>query len=146
LPQQVSNYRTGEDAHDGLHGDRVQQSVQQYYTESWYQTLMASYGFIETLKRTTTSPCRLRHAPGDPSDFSTDRRKALEAMQRAAHRGFLRIEPLRRPHRDGGPHERPGREKGDRADRSGRDTFSKLTFDKTRKILQNDAVPIYAIA
>jgi VWFA-related protein len=28
---------------------------------------------------------------------------------------------------------------------SGMDTFSKLTFDKTRKILQNDAVPIYAI-
>ena len=28
---------------------------------------------------------------------------------------------------------------------SGIDTFSKLTFDKTRKILQDDAVPIYAI-
>src|SRR5207245_3765722 len=28
---------------------------------------------------------------------------------------------------------------------SGMDTFSKLTFDKTRKILQNAAVPIYAI-
>jgi len=28
---------------------------------------------------------------------------------------------------------------------SGIDTFSKLTFDKTRKILQNNAVPIYAI-
>ncbi len=28
---------------------------------------------------------------------------------------------------------------------SGIDTFSKLTFDKARKIMQNDAVPIYAI-
>jgi VWFA-related protein len=28
---------------------------------------------------------------------------------------------------------------------SGRDTFSKLTFDKTRKILQNAGVPIYSI-
>jgi VWFA-related protein len=28
---------------------------------------------------------------------------------------------------------------------SGQDTFSKLTFDKTRKALQNAAVPIYAI-
>jgi len=28
---------------------------------------------------------------------------------------------------------------------SGIDTFSKLTYDKARKIMQNDAVPIYAI-
>ena len=28
---------------------------------------------------------------------------------------------------------------------SGIDTFSKLTYDKARKVLQNDAVPVYAI-
>jgi VWFA-related protein len=79
------------------------------------------------------------------SDFSTDRRKTYEALQRLRIAGFSEsnlYDAL-----------------VDTADRmssiegrkaivlisSGIDTFSKLTFDKTRKALQNASVPIYAL-
>src|SRR5437764_15395904 len=79
------------------------------------------------------------------SDFSTDKRAAYEAMQRLRIAGFSEsnlFDALT-----------------DTADRmseiegrkaivlisSGIDTFSKLTFDKTRKIIQTAGVPIYAL-
>ena len=79
------------------------------------------------------------------ADFTTDKRKINEAMQRLRIAGFSESNMYDAL--------------VDTADRmssiegrkaivlisSGIDTFSKLTFDKTRKALQNANVPIYAI-
>jgi VWFA-related protein len=119
---------------------------QRYYTETWYQTLTAAYGFLETLKpEDYVAVVAYDLRPEILSDFSTDKRKAYEAMQRLRIAAFSEsnlFDAL-----------------VDTADRmsdiegrkaivlisTGVDTFSKLTFDKTRKAIQNAGVPIYAI-
>ncbi len=146
VPQQVSNFGTGEAPMTVCMVIEFSNLFQQYYTESWYQTLMASYGFIETLKKDDyVAVVAYDMRPEILSDFSTDRRKALEAMQR------LRIAAFSESNLYDAVTETADRMKDLEGRKaivliaSGRDTFSKLTFDKTRKILQNDAVPIYAI-
>src|SRR5260370_27785012 len=79
------------------------------------------------------------------SDFTTDRRKTQEAMQRLRIAAFSEsnlydalVETAERMT------EIEGR-KAIVLSASGRDAFSKLTFDKARKAIQNAGVPIYAI-
>src|SRR5882724_2402991 len=146
VPQQVSNFGTGEAPMTVCMVIEFSNLFQQYYTESWYQTLMASYGFIETLKKDDyVAVVAFDMRPEILSDFSTDKTKALEAMQR------LRIAAFSESNLYDALTETADRMKDLEGRKaivliaSGRDTFSKLTFDKTRKILQNDAVPIYAI-
>jgi VWFA-related protein len=119
---------------------------QQYWSETWYQTLTASYGFLETLKKDDyVAVVAYDMRPEILSDFSTDKRKAMEAMQR------LRIAAFSESNLYDAVTDTAERMKDIEGRKaivliaSGRDTFSKLTFDKTRKILQDDAVPIYAI-
>jgi len=119
---------------------------QSYYTESWYQTLQASYGFLETLKQEDyVAIVAYDMRPEILSDFSMDKRKAQEAMQR------LRIAAYSESNLYDAVTDTAERMKDLEGRKaivliaSGMDTFSKLTFDKTRKILQNAAVPIYAI-
>ncbi|MCL5745626.1 MAG: VWA domain-containing protein [Acidobacteria bacterium] len=146
VPQQVSNFGLGEAPMTVCLVIEFSNLFQSYWTETWYQTLTASYGFLETLRPedyVAGGAYDLR--PEILSDFSTDKRAAYEAMQRlrfAAYSESNLYDALT-----------------DTADRmkdiegrkaivliaSGMDTFSKITFDKTRKMLQEAAVPIYAI-
>jgi VWFA-related protein len=120
---------------------------QRFWSYGWQETLQSSYGFLQTLKpddavavvaydmRTTIL-----------SDFSPDKRNAEEAMSRLRIPGFSEsnvFDALT-----------------DMADRmsgvegrkailligTGLDTFSKITFDKARKSLQESGVPIYTIS
>jgi VWFA-related protein len=147
VPQQVSQFGQGEAPMTICMVIEFSGRFQRYWTSGWYETLQASYGFLETLKpddnvavvafdlRTTIL-----------SDFSPDKRKAAEAMSRLRIPGFSEsnvFDALT-----------------DMADRmqniegrkailfigSGIDTFSKLTFDQTRRKLQEAAVPIYTIS
>jgi Ca-activated chloride channel homolog len=147
VPQQISQFGQGEAPMTICMVIEFSGRFQAYWTSGWYETLQASYGFLETLKpddnvavvafdlRTTIL-----------SDFSPDKRKAEEAMSRLRIPGFSEsnvFDALT-----------------DMADRmqniegrkailfigSGIDTFSKLTFDQTRKKLQEAAVPIYTIS
>src|SRR3954447_11092631 len=147
VPQQVSQFGTSEAPMTICMLIEFSGRFQAYWTQGWYETLQASYGFLETLKpddnvavvafdlRTTIL-----------SDFSPDKRKAEEAMARLRIPGFSEsniFDALT-----------------DMADRmsgiegrkailvisSGLDTFSKLTFDQTRKKLQEEGVPIYSIS
>ncbi len=120
---------------------------QAFWSQGWYETLQASYGFLETLKpddnvAVVTYDLRTTIL----SDFSPDKRKAEQAMQLLRIPGFSEsnvFDALT-----------------DMADRmsniegrkailligSGIDTFSKLTFDKARRSLQESGVPIYTIS
>jgi VWFA-related protein len=119
---------------------------QQYWTESWYQTLIAAYGFLETLRpEDYVAVVAYDLRPEILSDFSQDKRKAYEAMQRlriAAYSESNLYDAL------ADTIDRMKEIEGRKAIvliASGVDTFSKLTFDKTRQIVQTGGTAIYAI-
>lgn len=146
VPQQLADFSMGEAPLTVALVIEFSNLYQQYWTESWYQTLTAAYGFLETLKPDDyVAVVAYDLRPEILSDFSTDKRAAYEAMQRlriAAYSESNLYDAL-----------------VDTADRmseiegrkaivliaSGVDTFSKLTFDKTRRALQTAGVPIYSI-
>jgi len=147
VPQQVTQFGQSEAPMTICMLIEFSGRFQAYWSRGWQETLMASYGFLETLKpddnvavvaydlRTTIL-----------SDFSPDKRQAEEAMARLRIPGFSEsnvFDALT-----------------DMADRmtaiegrkailliaSGLDTFSKITFDKARRSLQESGVPIYTIS
>jgi VWFA-related protein len=146
VPQQVSNFSMGEAPMTVCMVIEFSNRFQQYWTETWYQTLTASYGFLQTLKPEDYVAVVAYDMRSEIlSDFSTDKRKAYEAMQRLRIAGFSESN-LYDAVVDTA--DRMSSIEGRRAIvliASGVDTFSKLTFDKTRKALQNAGVPIYAV-
>jgi VWFA-related protein len=146
VPQQISTFSMGEAPMTVAMVIEFSNLFQSYWSETWYQTLTAAYGFLQTLKpEDYVAIVAFDLKPEILADFSTDKRQAYEAMQRLRIPGFTEVclyDAL-----------------ADTADRmssiegrkaivliaSGIDTFSKLTFDKCRKSLQTSAVPIYAI-
>jgi VWFA-related protein len=146
VPQQVATFETGEAPMTVCLVIEFSNLYQYYWSETWYQTLMAAYGFMETLKpEDYVAVVAYDMRPEILSDFSTDKRKAYEAMQRLRIASFSESN-LYDAITDTA--DRMSSIEGRRAIvliSSGVDTFSKLTFDKTRKILQNAGVPIYAI-
>lgn len=119
---------------------------QQYWTETWYQTLTAAYGFMDSLRpEDYVAVVAYDLRPEILADFTTDKRAAYDALSR------LRIAAFSESNLFDAivdTAERMADIEGRKAIvliSSGIDTFSKLTFDKTRKALQQAGVPIYAI-
>jgi len=147
VPQQIQSFSLGEAPMTVCMVIEFSGKFQQYYYgPSWYQTLAASYGFLETLKPEDYVAIRAYDMKVDTlSDFSTDKRKAYEAMQRLRIPGFSEsnlYDAL--VDTEDRMQEIEGR-KAIVLIASGVDTFSKLTFDKARKAIQDGGVPIYAI-
>jgi Ca-activated chloride channel homolog len=147
VPQQVSGYSTGEAPMTVAMVIEFSNLFQQYYSETWYQTLTASYGFIQTLKpEDYLAVVAYDIRPEILSDFSTNRQDAQEAMSRLRMAAFsesnlfdaLVFTADRMQDIEG--------RKAILLVSSGVDTFSKLTFDKTRRALQEKGVPVYAIS
>lgn len=146
VPQNIATFGMGEGDMTVCMVIEFSNLYQRYWTETWYQTLTAAYGFLETLKpEDYVAVVAYDLRPEILSDFSTDKRKAMEAMQRLRIAAFSESN-LYDALTDTA--ERMSEIEGRRAIvliSSGVDTFSKLTFDKTRKIIQNAGVPVYAI-
>lgn len=146
VPQKVSNFGLGEGPMTVCLVIEFSNLFQQYWSETWYQTLQASYGFIETLKpEDYVAVVAYDMRPEILSDFSADKRKAQEAMARLRIAAFSESN-LFDAITDTA--QRMSEIEGRKAIvliSSGMDTFSKLTFDKTRKIMQQAGVPVYAI-
>jgi len=147
VPQQIANFSLGEAPMTVCMLIEFSGKFNQYfYGPAWYQTLAASYGFVETLKREDyVAVIAFDMKPEILSDFSTDRRKTYEALQRLRIPGFSEINLF-----DAlvDAEERMSGIEGRKAIvliASGIDTFSKLTFDKARKAIQDGGVPIYAL-
>jgi Ca-activated chloride channel homolog len=119
---------------------------QQVYSEPWYQTLQAAYGFVQTLKpEDYVAIVAYDLRPEILSDFSTDRADAQDGLSRLRFPGFSEanlfdalVDTAQRMQ------DIEGR-KAILVISSGIDTFSKLNYGETRKALQNAGVPIYAI-
>jgi len=147
VPQQISNFSKGEAPMTVCMVIEFSGRFQQYWVgPAWYQTLAASYGFLETLKPDDYVAVVAYDMKSEIlSDFSTDKRKAYEAMQRLRIPGFSESN-LYDALAD--TEDRMSGIEGRKAIvliASGIDTFSKLTFDKARKAIQDGGVPIYAI-
>lgn len=146
VPQKINGFTMGEAPMTVAMVIEFSNLYQQYWSEPWYQTLMATYGFVETLKpEDYVAIVAYDLRPEILSDFTTDRRQTQEALQRlriAAYSESNLFDALV------DTAERMSEIEGRKAIvviSSGVDTFSKLTFDKTRRALQNAGVPIYAL-
>jgi VWFA-related protein len=119
---------------------------QQYWGPVWYQTLQLAFGFASTLQ--PNDYCAVIAYDMKPellTDFTTDRQRvqdALNRLQMATWREANLFDALV------DTTDRMSSIEGRRAIvliSTGVDTFSKVTFDQTRKAIQQNGVPIYAI-
>ncbi len=147
VPQQVSQFGQSEAPMTICMVIEFSGRFQAFWSYGWYETLQASYGFLETLKPDdNVAVVEYDMRSTILSDFSPDKRKAEQAMSQLRIPGFSEsnvFDALT-----------------DMADRmsaiegrkailllgSGLDTFSKITFDTARKSLQEAGVPIYTIS
>ncbi|MBI3696527.1 MAG: VWA domain-containing protein [Acidobacteria bacterium] len=146
VPQKIVNFGPSEAPMTVCMVIEFSNLYQQYWTESWYQTLTAAYGFLETLRKEDwVAVVAYDLRPEVLSDFSQNKRTAYEAMQRlriAAYSESNLYDAL------ADTLDRMKEIEGRKAIvviASGVDTFSKLTFDKARQIVQTGGTPIYAI-
>lgn len=146
-PQQITSFSVGEAPMTIAMVIEFSALFQNYYGYGWFQTLESSYGFLQTIKpEDYVAVVAYDLKPEILSDFSTNRQDTYEAMQRLRIPGFREaclydaiVDTADRMQ------EIEGR-KAILLISSGVDTFSKLTYDKARKAIQNDGVPIYAIS
>jgi len=146
VPQQVKSFGRGEAPMTVCLLIEFSARFQRYWSSTWYQTLTASYGFLQTLKPDDYVAVIAYDMKEEIlSDFTTDKRQTYEAMQRLRIPGFSEsnlFDAL------ADTEDRMSKIEGRKAIvliASGIDTFSKLTFDKARKAIQEGGVPIYAI-
>ena len=147
VPQQISGFGLSEAPITICMLIEFSGRYQAFWSSGWYETRMAAYGFLQTLKPDdNVAVVTYDLNTTILSDFSPDKSKAEEALARLTIPGFSEsnmYDALT-----------------DMADRmsgiegrkaillisTGLDTFSKLTFDKARKKLQEAGVPIYTIS
>jgi Ca-activated chloride channel family protein len=146
VPQKIVNFGPSEAPMTVCMVIEFSNLFQQFWTESWYQTLSASYGFLQTLRpEDWVAVVAYDLKPEILSDFSQDKSKAYDAMRRLQIAAFSEsnlydaladtIDRMK---------DIEGR-KAIVLISSGIDTFSKLTFDKIRRIVQTGGTAIYAI-
>jgi Ca-activated chloride channel family protein len=120
---------------------------QKYYSSVWYQTLQLAWGFAESLKpEDYCAVVAYDIRPEILADFTTDKAKIREGLDRLKIAAFseanlfdaLTDTASRMSDIEG--------RKAILVLTTGVDTFSKITYDQTRKKLQESGVPIYAIS
>jgi Ca-activated chloride channel family protein len=148
VPQQIAAFSTNSDAPMTIAMVvEFNANFQEYWSEGWYETLVASYGFVETLKPDDyVAIVAYDLRPEILSDFTIDRMKTQEAMQRLRIPGFSEscmfdalVDTSQRMSNIEG-------RKAILLIATGLDTLSKLTYDKARKAIQEAGVPIYALS
>ena len=146
VPQKISGISKGEAPLTIAMVIEFSGRFQQVYSEPWFQTLNAAYGFVETLKpEDYVAIVAYDLRPEILSDFSTDRTETRDGLSRLRFPGFseanlfdaLTDTAQRMQDIEG--------RKAILLISSGVDTFSKLNYGEARKAIQNAGVPIYAI-
>jgi VWFA-related protein len=146
VPQQVASFSLGEAPMTICMLVEFSNRFQNFYSQAWFQTLTAAYGFVQTLKPEDYVAIIAYDLREEIlSDFTTDRQKTAEALSRLRIAGFSEsnmydalVDSAQRMQ------DIEGR-KAIVLIASGMDTFSKLTYDKTRRALQDAGVPVYTI-
>ena len=146
VPQQVTGFTVGEAPMTICMVIEFSNQFQQFYSEGWFETLSAAYGFVQTLKPEDYVAIVAYDLRSERlSDFTTDRQQTAEALSRLRLPGFSEsgmydavVDTAQRMQ------DIEGR-KAIVLIASGIDTFSKLTYDKARRAIQDAGVPIYTI-
>jgi len=146
VPQQIVNFGPSEAPMTVCMVIEFSNLFQQFWSESWYQTLAASYGFMQTLRpEDWVAVVAYDLKPEILSDFTQDKSKAYEGMRR------LQIAAFSESNMYDALSDTIDRMKDIEGRKaivlisSGIDTFSKLTFDKIRRIVQTGGTTIYPI-
>ncbi len=146
VPQPIKDVSVGEAPMTVAMVIEFSNKFQQYWSSAWYETLQLSWGFASTLKpEDYVAVVAYDIKPEILSDFTTDRSKTQEALSR------LQIAAWSEANLFDAITDTAERMSGIEGRKaivlisSGIDTFSKITFDQTRKKLQEAGVPIYAI-
>ena len=146
VPQKISSMSSGEAPITVCLVVEFSNLFQQFYSEPWYQTLVAANEFLASLKPDDyVAIVAYDLRPEILSDFSTDRRDAMDAMSRlkmAAYREVVLYDALT------DTASRMSEIEGRKAIvilSSGIDTISKQNYGQARKTLQNAGVPIYSV-
>ena len=144
VPQKLTNFSMGEAPITIAMVIEFSNLFQSYYGSGWFQTLQASYGFVQTLKpEDYVAVVAYDMKPEILSDFTADRSKTQEALAR------LRIAAFHEANLFDAVTDTANRMQAIEGRKailliaSGIDTFSKQTFDQCRKKLQEYGVPIY---
>ena len=147
VPQPVTGFNLGEAPMTVAMVIEFSNKFQSYYSQTWYQTLMASWGFLQTLKPEDYVAIVAYDMRSEIlCDFTNDKNKIEEALHR------LSIPAWREANMFDAVTDTADRMSGIEGRKaillitSGIDTFSKLTYDQTRKSLQQSGVPVYAIS
>jgi len=148
VPQQITSFNVNSEAPMTIAMViEFSNLFQRYYSQGWYETLVASYGFVQTLKPQDYVAVIAYDLRSEIlCDFTTDRGKVQEAMQRLRIPGFSEANLFDAL---ADTEQRMSNIEGRKAIllvASGRDTFSKITYDKARKVIQENGVPIYAVS
>jgi VWFA-related protein len=145
-PQKVTGFSIGEAPMTICLVVEFSARFQRMYTSGWAQTLNDAYYFVRTLKpEDYLAVIAYDLRPEILSDFSTDRTLAAQALSRLRIPAFSESTLYDTLVFTG---ERMQDIEGRKAIvllSSGVDTISKLTYDKTRKAVQDNGIPIYAI-
>jgi VWFA-related protein len=146
VPQKLSQYATTQAPLTVALVIEFSARYQQYWSSGWRDTLNASYGFMQTLRPDDYLAVIAYDLRTDIlCDFTNDRSKIQEALGRLRIPGFSESNMFDAITETA---DRMSKIEGRKAIlliTSGIDTFSKLTYDKTRKSLQESAVPVYSI-
>ena len=147
VPQQLRKVEMGEAPMTVAMVIEFSNLIQRYWSHAWYQTLQLAWGFASSLKPEDYCAVVAYDMRSEIlTDFTTDKAKIREGLDRLKIPAFHEANLFDAV--------------TDTADRmstiegrkaillitSGLDTFSKLTFDQTRKKLQEAGVPVYSIA
>lgn len=146
VPQQVTGYNVGEAPMTIAMVIEFSNRFQRLYGPTWFETLNLAWGFASTLKpEDYAAVISYDIKPEILTDFTTNRQEVQEALH------SLTIPQWSEANLFDAVTDTAQRMSGIEGRKaillisSGYDTFSKLTYDKTRKILQEAGVPVYSI-
>jgi len=146
VPQKVSGISKGEAPITIAMVIEFSGRFQQAYSEPWFQTLQAAYGFVETLKpEDYVAIVAYDLRPEILSDFSTDRAETRDGLSRLTFPGFSEANLFDALTDTAERMQDIEGRKAILVISSGVDTLSKLNYGEARKKIQNAGVPIYAI-
>ena len=146
VPQQIRKVDMGEAPMTIALVIEFSNLFQRYWSAAWYQTLQLAWGFAESLKpEDYAAVIAYDIRPEILTDFTTDKMKIREGLDR------LKIAAFSEANMFDAVTDTADRMSGIEGRKaillitSGIDTFSKITYDQTRKKLQESGVPIYSI-
>src|SRR6266550_8346741 len=146
VPQQIKKVDMGEAPMTIALVVEFSNAFQRYYSSVWYQTLQLAWGFAESLKpEDYCAVVAYDIRPEILADFTTDKAKIREGLDRLKIAAFSEANLFDAVTDTADRMSEIEGRKAIMLISSGIDTFSKITYDQTRKKLQESGVPIYGI-